>query len=43
MREAWLLGDDGTLFEVSGCNKWVTSVDDSDRGGVVLRVYNDGM
>lgn len=35
MREAWLLGDSGTLFEVSGWNKWVTSVGHSDRGGVV--------
>lgn len=38
MREAWLLGDYGTVFGVSGCNKLFTSVGDSDRGRVVVRV-----
>ena len=30
VREAWLLGDYGTVFGVSGCNKLFTSAGDSD-------------
>lgn len=35
VREVWLLGDYGTVFGVSDCNKLFTSAGDSDRGRVV--------